>query len=70
MLLAKVVELATVTTFQTHFYQWGGRIYQQSEGGPIGLKATGTVAKMAREMLVRKYQEAVEKAGMKIHQLT
>ena len=48
-LLGKVVEIATRTTFSTHFYQGGSKLYRQTKEGPIGLSATGTVAKIAME---------------------
>ena len=69
-LLGKVVEIATVTTFTTHFYQWGGRLYRQTKGGPIGLAATGTIAKLAMENWMSKFLEVITKAGMKAHLLT
>ena len=48
-LIAKVVEIIAKTTFNTHLYKWAGQIYQQSRGGPIGLRASGTMAKAAME---------------------
>ena len=31
--------------FNTHFYEWEGQLYRQVSGGPIGLRATGMVAR-------------------------
>ena len=46
-ILGKLVENAVKMTFNSHFYKWEGKIYQQMKGGPIGLKASGSVAKIA-----------------------
>ena len=40
LLVATVVEMATEAMFQHHFYNFGGRMFQQMEGGPIGLRGT------------------------------
>ena len=32
--------------FETHMYSFGSKVYQQSGGGPIGLRATGAIAKI------------------------
>ena len=47
--IAKLIEILVITTFETHVYAWGGRIYRQTRGGPIGVRASGTVAKVAME---------------------
>ena len=45
-LVATVVEIGVKTVFRTHVYQFGGRYYHQQRGGPIGLRATGAIAKI------------------------
>ena len=62
--------MATKTTFKTRFYKWDGKVYCQAEGGPIGLKATGTVAMIAMERGMVKFKAAVIKAGMTVHEVT
>ena len=48
-ILGKVVEIAVKCTFETHFYQREGHLYRQKKGGAIGLKATGTISRIAME---------------------
>ena len=65
-LLGKLVEVAVRTTFETHFYQWGGRIYRQGRGGAIGLKATGSVAKVAIEDWIQRLHQLLLDQGNKV----
>ena len=44
MILAEGVRIGVLTIFRTHVYSFGGHIYHQTSGGPIGLRATGAVA--------------------------
>ena len=44
-LLAKVVEVGVKTSFDQHIYTFGGRIFQQVEGGPIGSRLTMVCAR-------------------------
>ena len=46
LLIATVVEIGVKTVFRTHLYQFGGKIYHQQCGGPIGLRATGAIARV------------------------
>ena len=32
--------------FNTHYYEWEGVIYKQTEGGTIGVRATGPIARI------------------------
>ena len=45
-LVAEVMRIAVETVFATHLYQFGGRYFHQADGGPIGLRATGAIAKI------------------------
>ena len=69
-LLGKLVEVAVRTTFETHFYQWGGRLYRQKKGGAIGLRATGTVAKVAMEDWLRRLHDLLLTQGANVLLLT
>ena len=55
--IAKMIQIMVQTTFKSHFYQWGGAIYKQEKGGPIGLRASGTVAKCAMEDSINKFEK-------------
>ena len=48
-LLAKVMEILVETTLSQHFYKWGPHIRRQSEGGAIGLRATGSIARVVMD---------------------
>ena len=37
-LLARAMEVAVITIMENHLYQFDGKVYRQSEGGPIGLE--------------------------------
>ena len=44
-LLAKFVELSVIEVFGAHVYEFGGRIYVQKDGGPIGLSLSGAIGR-------------------------
>ena len=56
-LLAKVIEIAIKTTFRNHLYQFEGKCYVQAEGGSIGLRLTGVVAKLVMSYWMRCFKE-------------
>ena len=51
--------------FETHFYRWDGRIFHQARGGPIGLRLSGVIAKVAMECWLAKMSSRMEKFGMR-----
>ena len=65
-IMGKLVEILIKTTFQTHFYKWNRKIFKQREGGPIGLRASGTVAKLIMELWLREVRKRLETAGFKV----
>ena len=44
-LLAKFVELSVIEVFGAHVYEFGGKIYVQKDGGPIGLSLSGAIGR-------------------------
>ena len=46
VLVAKVIMVAIETSFGEHIYEFGGELYKQLEGGAIGVRLTGEVAKL------------------------
>ena len=46
ILVAKVIMVAIETSFGEHIYEFGGELYKQLEGGAIGVRLTGEVAKL------------------------
>ena len=47
-----------------HTYKLGDKVYLQSDGGPIGLEATGAVARAVMMMYDSIFQERVKEAGI------
>ena len=45
-IVAEVMRLSVELMFETHCYSFGGKIYRQTEGGPIGLRSTCAVARV------------------------
>ena len=58
--MGKVVEVAIRTTFTHHYYKWGDKVLRQIAGGPIGLRATGSVARMVMWRFLKKYRSLLE----------
>ena len=52
-LLAAALALAVRFIFSTHMYTFGGRVYLQSDGGPIGLRLTCALAKLRMAVFAR-----------------
>ena len=46
LLFATALEIAVKFLFSNNLYQFGGRTYLQSDGGPIGLRATMCIARL------------------------
>ena len=63
--MSKVIEIGIRTTFRNHVYQWGGEFYVQREGGPIGLKLTGVVAKLRMIRWMGKFNNLVRENKIK-----
>ena len=68
-LLATVVSIATEQMFKHHFYTFGGEIFHQQEGGPIGLRGTCAVARVCMQMFDMKWKRKVENLRIKIRLL-
>ena len=47
----------------------GRQIHRQIKGGPIGLRASGSMAKASMEDWITRFQEKLEGMGLKIHLL-
>ena len=46
MIIAEVVKITTEVMFENHLYTFGGRVYRQRRGGPIGLRGTCAIARL------------------------
>ena len=81
-ILAHVIEQLMIEVFQTHIYEWEGRIYLQMAGGPIGLRSSGPVARVlmdywidmlleiARETERQAEEDPVTRGTLRIHLIT
>ena len=56
-IVAGVLKLATRAMFRKHFYTFGGKTFQQTEGGPIGLRGTCAVARLVMQAFDREWGE-------------
>ena len=50
LLLGKALEVAVKTLFTTHLYQFGGRIYRQISGSPIGTRFSMSTSRVVMGM--------------------
>ena len=49
-IVATVICIATETLFKNHLYSFGGKMYRQVKGGPIGLRGTCAIARLVMQM--------------------
>ena len=46
MILAEVIKIVAEVMFENHLYTFGGKVYRQRKGGPIGLRGTCAIAQL------------------------
>ena len=46
MIMAEVVKISTEIMFENHLYTFGGKVFRQKRGGPIGLRGTCAIARL------------------------
>ena len=68
-LLASVIKIATQTMFQKHYYSFGGKKFNQKEGGPIGLRGTCAVARLIMQIFDGKWEAMLQKVGLTVHMM-
>ena len=61
--MASVVQQMVKATFSTHLYEWEGQTFLQVFGGPIGLRATGPVARILMDHWAEKMEELAERCN-------
>ena len=64
-IVARVTEIAIRIVFENFCYDFGGRIFLQKFGGPIGARLTMACARIVMTEWGEKYMEILEKAGVK-----
>ena len=65
MVVAEVVSIATRAMFHHHYYKFGGTTYHQAQGGPIGLRGTCAIAKLAMQMFDGMWGDRLENLGIR-----
>ena len=63
-IISEVVSLATKAMFKNHFYKFGGKIYHQARGGPIGLRGTCAVARIVMQLFDLKWGNILKDLGI------
>ena len=62
--MAEVVSLATKSMFRNHYYKFGGKMYHQAQGGPIGLRGTCAIARMVMQLFDIKWGDKLRRLGL------
>ena len=65
MAVAQVVAIGVKTMFRTHVYTFGGKLFHQKRGGPIGLRGTGAVARVVMAMCDTKVKAKMDNNTIK-----
>ena len=63
-MMALALEVGVKAVMQGHMYQFDGKVYLQSEGGPIGLELTGAVSRVVMLLWDRGLLQKLHKAAM------
>ena len=70
LVLGAMVEIMVQATFKHHFYRWKGEVYRQLKGGPQGLRATGSCAKMVMDDWVQQFSKLLEENKVEVFLLS
>ena len=65
-LLAAALEIGVRAAFSTHLYQFGGQIYHQKDGGPIGTRLAGAAARVVMAEWGDRVREILKKEGVPV----
>ena len=66
LVMGHVAEIGTRMIFENFCYQFGGKSYQQQEGGPIGAHVTMCAARMVMQHWARGYSNIMLQAGLRL----
>ena len=69
-IIGAVAEVALKVLFNNFTYKFGEKYFHQSEGGPIGVRATGAAAQLVMEHWGKEYRSLLEAAGLQIFMLS
>ena len=60
-ILAAVTRLMVELMFDTHIYTFGGKLFKQAKGGPIGLRGTCALARLVMNVWDSLWEEELTK---------
>ena len=69
-LLGLALEVGVRTSFKLHCYKFGGHVYNQVDGGPIGMKLTMSVSRIVMADWGLRAREILTEAGFRVFMLT
>ena len=69
-IMKEIIEFVTRLTFGEHYYRWNQKLLKQAKGGPIGLRATGSCAKLVMDIWMEKFAEILHQNNIKVFLLT
>ena len=59
-IIGTVLCIATTALFKNHYYSFGGDMYRQNGGGPIGLRGTCAIARLCMQLFDVKWEDRLE----------
>ena len=66
-LVAAALEISISASFSNHIYCFGGQVFRQLVGGPIGSRLTMEIARVIMMLFGRQMRSTLEEAGIQIH---
>ena len=66
VLLQKMTEIGVRVIFRNFVYSFGGELFLQSEGGPIGARVTMACARLVMDDWATKYRGILERSGIEV----
>ena len=60
-ILGTVLSIAITAMFRNYYYSFGGAMFRQEEGGPIGLRGTCAIARLIMQIFDVKWEELLAK---------
>ena len=67
-IVARVIQIAVSVMLRTHVYTFGGQLYRQTSGGPIGLRSTCAVARLVMKVWDDKWLARLAELKVKIEE--
>ena len=64
-IISEVIGIATKAMFENHFYNFGGKVFHQEQGGPIGLRGTCAVARIVMQLFDSKWKRVLAENGIR-----